>query len=88
MVEVRSSPASNRDRTCRKAKADAASMISPAAGCSTPIPGRITTSAPRNPTVTAAQRRMPTGSRRISAPMTVTMNGATKVIATASASGT
>ncbi len=37
---------------------------------------------------TATHRRMPTASRKIRAPNNVTMNGATKLTATASANGT
>ena len=38
--------------------------------------------------IPAIQRLLPTGSRNRNAPSTVTMNGATKLMATASASGT
>ena len=66
----------------------AASSTSITAGWMTPKPGRITIMVPRKPMVTAVQRWMPTGSRKTRAPSTVTMKGATKLTATASASGT
>ena len=58
------------------------------AGWKTPMPGRMTISMPAKPTATAAHRRQPTGSFRNSPAMAVTIKGAMKVTAVASASGT
>ena len=53
-----------------------------------PLPGRITTSAPANPTSTALHRRHPTLSRSSGTDSAVTISGAVNPIAEAVASGT
>jgi len=59
-----------------------------AAQWSAPDPGRTTSSAPKNPTVTATPLARPTFSPSRKGEAAVTMSGAVKLIAAAVASGT
>jgi len=83
-----STPLSHREINCRTANRIAAIKTKKIAGWNTPKPGLITISIPIKPVSTASHLRKPTGSFNTSAPSIVTIKGATKLTAIASASGT
>lgn len=76
-----------RVEICTKAKNSAEARANSAAICHTPQPGRTMTSAPVKPTMTASQRRALTGSPSTTTDSAATINGAVKMGALASATG-
>ena len=78
----------NLESIWRTAKRDAATKTRKTAGWITPNPGLITIIVPRKPRMTASQRWIPTFSPRNIEAKIITKNGATKLMATASANGT